>query len=183
MRSLLRAALSTSFIGLLAPGLAIAMSLLVAPASALAASPDHVNEVGSWDAQDFCGTGVTVTIGFKATETFWDSKAHEEVQYTPTNPANGLQVIVHQSATSTSEVIPEANGGYAIAFDSRGTQEQIKPAHGGVITRDAGNLSVVDHFDANDNFLGSDASWKGPHPEYEAGGTLFCAALLEALDM
>jgi hypothetical protein len=159
------------------------LMLAIAPA-ALAAGPIHENIQGTDVDDDFCGTGQTVNVAFKGVLNGWDDKAFGHISNTWTNPENGVSVVESFSGGGRFiAIVDDGGGSYTIVSDRVGIPAKIKPAHGGVIIQDVGRVIFYDHFDADDNYLGTDVVVYGPHPDLEAGFTLWCEAMIEALGL
>jgi len=174
---------------LLSLALGALMVLVLGAGTVLAAKPEHIKETGTFQLPPaYCGLGVTLDVAFKSTRNlFWDGdwlkKSTNQTTYVISTAGNDNVVTRRQAGSGTSVVVPEANGGYAIVNTGRGQAEQIKGQHGGVLLRDAGDLVITDHFDAADNYLGSDVSIRGPHPDFESDFTAQCAAMKEGLGL
>ena len=64
---------------------------------------------------------------------------------------------------------------------SPGTYE-IGPGNGRVLLRDAGVITFRDTFDLETGeFLGTEVTVSGPHPEADSDFTLFCETIVAAL--
>jgi hypothetical protein len=161
--------------------------LALGAGSVLAAKPEHISESGTFDIPDYCGTGVTLEVAFTSVRNYWATESSEKLtfqtKYVLTAATSDDVVIRTESGQSTFKVVPEANGGYALIGSGAGTPERIKLEHGGLLTRDAGVLTFVDHFDADDNYLGTDVIVRGPHPDFESDFTVQCEVTTEALNM
>jgi hypothetical protein len=161
--------------------------LVVGAGSVLAAKPEHISETGSFEIPDYCGTGVTLEIAFTSVRNYWADEDSEKVtyqtRYVLTAVTSDDAVIRSESGQSTFKFVSEANGGYALVSTRAGTPERIKLEHGGLLTRDAGVLTFVDHFDATDNYLGTDVIVRGPHPDFESDFAVQCEVTTEALNM
>lgn len=176
MRSLISLALGTVLV------------LVIGAGSVMAARPEQIRETGTFQLPDFCGTGTTVDVAFTSNRTLhWAGdelrKVTFQTKYVATAATSDNVVIDHQTGQSRFEIVPEANGGYAVVNSGRGLAEQIKLKNGPVLIRDAGLITFVDHFDADDNYLGTDITIHGPHPDFESNFALQCEVFTEALEL
>jgi hypothetical protein len=172
MRALFRAALVTVLL------------LILAPVAAFAAAPGRDVINGSDQDTDFCGTGETVNVTFKGILNGWDDKAFGHIQWTWVNPANGASVVEIFSGGGKVSTIDDGDGAYTIVFVRQGLPEQLRIAGGGLLAHDAGLVAIYDHFDADDNYLGTDVVvLAGPHPFKESESDLFCDLMIEALGL
>ena len=79
-------------------------------------------------------------------------------------------------------LIDEQAGTITFVTSYAGLPEKIQTAHGAVLLRDAGIISFADTFDlATGEFLGSEVTIKGPHPEADSDFVLFCEVITAAL--
>ena len=165
--------------------LALFLALLVTlgGASVSAGAPDHETITGSEDVADFCGTGQTVTVSFRGVLNIWDDKAFGHIANTWTNPLNGATAIESFSGGGKFRVVDDAGGGYTVISERQGMPVQIRLASGRLLLRDAGYIAFHDHFDADDNYLGTDVVVHGPHPDFEADFQLWCEVMVEALGL
>jgi hypothetical protein len=177
MRSLLSLALGTALV------------LTFGFGSTLAAQPEQIRETGTFQlAPDYCDTGVTLDVAFWSVRTvFWDGedvvKVTYSTKYVVTRIGSDEVMIRTESGQVAFKIVPETNGGYAIVSSGRGLPELIKSEHGRVLLRDAGEIVTVDHFDADGNFLGSDITIHGPHPDFDSDSAAQCDATKEALGL
>jgi len=148
---------------------------------AVAAGPDHETIRGSDVDTDFCGTGQTVNVAFKGAFNGWQDKAFGHIQTTWTNPANGIAVYDSFSGGGKISFIDDGDGAYTIAITRVGQPFRLQYVGGPVIVRDAGLIIVHDHFDADDNYLGTDVVVvNGPHPGVEVD---WCGLMVELLQL
>ncbi len=140
--------------------------------STLAAKPEQIRESGTFEIPDYCGTGVTLEVAFTSNRTYWPGDDLEKVtfqtKYVLTADTSDDVVIRTEAGRTTIRVVPEAGGGYAVIVSTAGVPERIKLQHGELLTRDAGVITFTDHFDADDNYLGTDVTVRGPHPDFES---------------
>ena len=68
---------------LLSLALGAVLLLTAGAASALAAKPDkeHISETGDFEIPDYCGTGVTLEIGFTSVRNYWFGDDSEKLTY------------------------------------------------------------------------------------------------------
>jgi hypothetical protein len=167
---------------------ALVTALAMAPGSALGAKPvaqfhDHFTDSFS---SEICGIPVDVEI--VVTDNFFvyadDSfKDTSSVRQTFTNPANGKSIIVSSAGQVSGQAIVDEEAGTITFLTSfKGLPEKIQTAHGAVLLRDAGIITFADTFDLETgDFLGSEVTVKGPHPEADSDFTLFCEVVTAAL--
>lgn len=158
--------------------------LLLASLAGSALGADHVriNEVGTDD--DFCGTGASVDYSVKGHINLFENKITGGTRTTLTNPLTGASIIDSVAGQVRFERVDGADGAYTFLEIRVGSPEKLKLAHGEVLTMDVGNLVIAHHFDADDNYLGSElVKLSGPHPDFESDFTLWCELALEALGL
>ncbi len=64
----------------------------------------------------------------------------------------------------------------------KGLPEKVQTTHGPVLTRDAGLITFADTFDlGTGDFIGSEVTVNGPHPEADSDFLLLCEVITEAL--
>ena len=100
-----------------------------------------------------------------------------------TNPDNGVSVVSLVSGTAQFDVRDDGDGAYTLISIRTGRPGSLKIVNGPYLFQDVGKITFYDHFDADDNYLGTDVVVNGPHPEYESGFTLFCDAAIAALGL
>jgi len=155
----------------------------VLAAKPIAAFHDHFTDSFSGE---ICG--ISVDIKLVVTDNFFlygdDSfKDTSSAMQTFTNPANGKSVVLSSAGNvQGTALIDEQAGTITFVTTYRGLPEKIQTAHGAVLLRDAGVISFADTFDiATGEFLGSEVTVKGPHPEADSGFVLFCEVITGAL--
>jgi hypothetical protein len=172
---------------LLSLALGAALVLTIGAGSVVAAKPIHIMEAGEFDIPDYCGTGVTLEVAFTSVRNVWLADDFEKVtfqtKYVATAATSDEVVIRTESGQQTVRVVTLESGGFDVHINTAGTPERIKTAHGGLLTRDAGLITFIDHFDADENYLGTDVSIKGPHPDFESDFAVQCQVTTAALDM
>jgi hypothetical protein len=163
-----------------------ALAVLAGPA--LAARPiaqfhDHFTDSFSGE---ICGIAVDIDIVVTdnfllyADESFKDTSS---VMQTFTNPETGQSVVVSSAGQVTgTAVIDEEAGTITFVTSFIGLPERIQTQQGPILLRDAGVITFADTFDLEtEEFLGSEVTITGPHPEAESDFTLFCEVITEAL--
>lgn len=136
---------------------------------------------------DVCGISVDVTV--RSTDNFFldpdgSFKDTYSFKQTFTNPANGKSVIVSgagQVVSSAAIVDPTAN---TVTFSTyKGLPEKIQTPKGPVVSRDAGLITFTNTFDlTTGDFISQSINVsKGPHPEADSNGPLFCDVITQAL--
>jgi hypothetical protein len=147
----------------------------------MAAGPDHETIRGTDVDTDFCGTGQTVNVAFQGAFNGWDDQAFGHIQTTWTNPANGIAVYDSFSGGGTISFIDDGDGAYTVVITRVGQPFRLQYVGGPVIVRDAGLITLFDHFDADDNYLGTDVVVvNGPHPGIELD---WCGLMVELLQL
>lgn len=162
--------------------------VLAFPAAALAARPvatfhDHFTDSFP---SDICGIPVQVDVVVSdnffvyADGSFKDAASN---MATFTNPDNGKSVVVSSAGTVTgTAIIDEQANTITFVTTFTGLPEKIQTAQGRILTRDAGIISFRDTFDlATGDFLGTEVTISGPHPEADADFALFCDVVTGAL--
>ena len=174
--NLLRAILTALVVVLALPGAALA-------AKPIAAFHDHFTDSFSGD---ICG--IPVNIKVVVTDNFFlyadDSfKDTSSAMQTFTNPDNGRSVVLSSAGNvQGTALIDEQAGTITFVTTYRGLPEKIQTARGAVLLRDAGVISFADTFDLQTgDFLGSEVTIKGPHPEADSGFVAFCQVITAAL--
>ena len=162
---------------------AIAGSLLVAlwAAPVAAAKPQHDRIRDSASDPDFCGTGQTVNMTVKGTFNGWEDKATGHIKTTWTNPANGIGIYDAISGRGTVSFVDDGGGAYTVVTTRTGQPFRLQYVKGPVIIHDAGKIVFEDHFDADDNYLGTDVIVdNGQHPGF---GIDWCELMVDLLDL
>ena len=169
--------------------LALALAIYLIPGTALAASKpiaqfhDHFTDTFS---TELCGIDVdaviVVTDNFFLYEddTFKDTSS---VRQTFTNPDTGKSVMVSSGGTvKGTAIIDEDAGTITFVTSFVGLPEKIQLPRGRVLTLDAGIITFEDTFDLETfEFLGTQVTVHGPHPEADADFELFCETIVPAL--
>lgn len=162
---------------------AAVLVLALGPVSALAAAPDRDVISGSDIDNDFCGTGETVLVTFRGILNGWDDKAFGHISSTWTNPTNGASVVDSFSGGGKVSVIDDGDGAYTVVLIREGLPASLRLVGGPLLAHDVGLVAMYDHFDADDNYLGSDVVvLAGPHPLKE-DPDLWCNLMIEALGL
>lgn len=161
---------------------------LAVPATALAAQPvaqfhDHFTESFS---ADLCGIPVDAQI--VVTDNFFEFadgsfKDTSSFMGTFTNPVNGASVMISSAGqVRGTSIIDEDAGTITFVTSFLGLPERIQLPHGRVLLRDAGIITFADTFDlATGDFLGSEVTMHGPHPEAESDFAAFCEVVVPVL--
>jgi hypothetical protein len=169
--------------------MALALALFLVPGTALAGSKliaqfhDHFTDSFP---TDLCGIEVDAVIAVTDNFFLYENDTFKDaisVRQTFTNPDTGKSVQVSSAGTVTgSAIIDEEAGTITFVTSYVGLPEKIQTARGRVLTRDAGIITFRDTFDlATGDFLGTQVSVHGPHPEAEQEFALFCATVVPAL--
>jgi len=171
----------------LAAGLALALAL--APGVGAARLVDRGHDSGTDTfADNVCGIDGTTTVRFVdnfqefANNTFKDQF---KLDQTFTSAATGKSVLIHAANQASGPNDPVDNGDGTVTFTVvfKGLPEQIKLPNGRVLSRDAGNVTLFQTFDAaTGEFLGQTfGNEKGPHPNLESDLEAFCDVIVPAL--
>ena len=168
---------------------ALITGLAVLPASALGSKPveqfhDHFTESFS---DEICG--IPVDVNLVVTDNFFlyadgSSKDTSSFRGTFTNPVNGKSVVISSAGliSGPPPIVDEDAGTITFSTTFKGLPEKIQTANGPVLLRDAGFVTFADTFDLETGeFISSEITVKGPHPELDSDFTLFCEVISEAL--
>ena len=168
---------------------AVFTALIVAlPGATLAAKPiaalhDHFTDSFP---SDICG--IPVQVDLVVSDSFFEYadgsfKDAASFMSTFTNPDNDKSVVLSSAGTVTgTAVIDEQANTITFVTTFKGLPEKIQTAHGRILTRDAGIISFRDTFDlTTGDFLGTEVTINGPHPEADADFALFCDVVTGAL--
>jgi hypothetical protein len=165
------------------------VGLLIVPATAQAAGPQHVNFSGTATNVDLCG--INTTLAFEGVDNFFPvlnssgnliafKDTHQE-QDTFT-AANGKSVITRTAFQETSSLTVNPDGSFTVLFTYKGKPEQIATPHGPVVSQDVGIATFVNLFDSSGHLISQTVLVdKGPHPDLESGFTLFCQVVIPLL--
>jgi len=170
-------------------GLAATILVALLASSAGAAPPvqqfhGKFSDVNPTDNQ--CGiAGSSYDSGMDNIQVFADGTFKDEftLKYVFTSDATGKSFEIHvaQQMTSTLEVV-NPDGSMTFIDTFKGLPEQIKIPNGPQLSRDAGNVTFLDTFDASGNFLSRTVvDEKGPHPDLDSDFSLFCDVIVPAL--
>ena len=167
--------------------------LAVLATGALAANPtvNHFSDSGTFTADDFCGTGQTMNGTFAVKGTEWltpnqiDYRNTAQGNNTLTNPANGNTIVISFAGPFTAQVLSiNPDGGVTELDTFKGLPEQLKTAQGTFLFRDAGYIEFLRTFDSDGNILSSQIVIdRGPHPDAETDGAVFCDLATTALGL
>jgi hypothetical protein len=172
-----------------APTLALFTGLAVLSGTARGTAPQrfHNHFVDSFST-NLCGIAVDVNI--IVTDNFFlysdgSSRDTYSVMQTFTNPANGKSVTVSGAGqiVGSQAIVDQAANTVTFAVTYKGLPEKIQTVNGPIIVRDAGLITFTNTFDltTGDFISQSITVSKGPHPEADAEGALFCQVITEAL--
>lgn len=170
--------------------LLVALTMLVVlPASALGAKPvaqfhDHFTESFS---DELCG--IPVDVDLMVTDNFFlyadgSTKDTSSFMGTFTNPLNGQSVVISSAGliSGPPPIVDEDAGTITFSTTFKGLPEKIQTAHGRVLSRDAGLITFADTFDLETGeFISSEVTVNGPHPEADSDFELLCEVVSEAL--
>jgi hypothetical protein len=162
--------------------------VLAIPGAALAAPPiasfhDHFTDSFP---DEVCG--IPVQTELVVSDNFFEFadgsfKDASSFRATFTNPDNGNSVVVSAAGTATgTAVIDEQAGTITFVTTYKGLPEKIQTGNGQILTRDAGIITFSDSFSlATGEFLGTDVTINGPHPEADSGFALYCQVVTAGL--
>jgi hypothetical protein len=138
-------------------------------------------------ADNICGIdGTSVVSGMDNIQEFADGTFKDQFRldqfFTSAATGKSVEIFVAEQFTSKG---PIDNGDGTVAFVDtfKGMPEKLKIPHGPILSRDAGNVTFLDTFDATTgDFISSVvAGEKGPHPDLDSGFALFCDVIVPAL--
>jgi len=172
---------------------ALIAAFAILPASAFGANPEifHVHFMDTEEDVDVCGITVDiVSEGVFTDKAFFDQDGNF-VRFNSTASAtstltaeNGKSVTISNAGqfTDVEPLVDEEAGTITFFTTFKGLPEKIQTANGRVLLRDAGVITFADTFDLETGeFISSEVTIKGPHPEAESDFTLFCEVITEAL--
>ncbi len=170
-------------------GLAAAL-LMALMASSAAAAPIVQEFHGTFSDtnpnDNLCGiAGSSVDSGMDNIQVFADGTFKDQFtfQYYFTASGSGktVEIFVAQQFTSVGPTV-NPDGTLTFADTFKGLPETLKLPNGPIISRDAGNVTFLDTFDADGNFISRTiASEQGPHPDLDSDFALFCDVIVPAL--
>jgi hypothetical protein len=173
---------------LAALGLVVFSVLLAMPGGALAAKPTfHDNFTDTITDNNICGVDGTSTIRVNNVVTLTDTSFKTTGSYTEVFVADdGRTATLHTGGQATGHFVDNGDNTTTFYNTWKGLPEQIRGGGGGVATRDAGLLTLVQVVDfsdpANPVLISSEFTAEhGPHPEADADFAIFCDAFLTAL--
>lgn len=159
------------------------LAALISPAAVIAAKPDQEWVRDSFVDDDFCGTGQTVSVSIEGVINWMPDAGWGHVTETWTNPENNVSVITSFAGGGKFGFIDDGDGAYTLVTQRMGMPVKIRLGGGTVLTRDAGLIIFYDHFDADDEYLGTDVEVRGgPHPGIDPGYD-WCDLMVEALGL
>jgi hypothetical protein len=173
---LVRAVFTALIVALALPGAVLA-------AKPVAAFHDHFTDAFSGE---ICGIPVEIKVVVSdnfflyADDSFKDASS---AMQTFTNPDNGKAVVLSSAGTVTgTAVIDEQANTITFVTSYKGLPEKIQAANGPILLRDAGVITFSDTFDlTTGDFIGSEVTISGPHPEADSDFVLFCEVVTAAL--
>ena len=155
-------------VGLIASAMAATQALGSSPSAVAGNPPPLCNSPtsqvvschfsGSFADDDFCGTGQTVDVAFDGRFTVpldrnqaAGSSNNSEQDVVLTNPSTGATVLTHSAYRFTGTLISgDPSAVHTLQWVFKGAAEIIRVPHGGVLSRDAGDLVVNATFDGDD---------------------------------
>jgi hypothetical protein len=169
----------------------VAIVAVVIPASGVAAGRvlfhSHENFSDTFP-DNICGIDGTSVV--KGVDDFWvyandlvkDNVTLDQV-FTATASGKAVRIHVAQQFTSNDQPIDNGDGTVTFIDTFKGLPEQLKIDHGPVLSRDAGNVTLVRIFDGTtgDFISQTVSSEKGPHPDLDSDFAVFCDVLIPAL--
>lgn len=164
---------------LTAIALAVLAVAIAFPAGSVAGKPDHTR-IDETYADSLCGVPVTVHDEGHVISSISGNIEKDRYEFHTTfTTASGVVVLLHDVGTASGTITPVANGDgtYTSTLTYKGLPEQFKLPHGGVLTRDAGSLTIVDTLDSNFQLIDEQLISHGPHPEAASGFALECQIL------
>jgi hypothetical protein len=136
---------------------------------------------------DICGVEVDAVVVVTDNFFLYEDGSFKDVMsvsQTFTNPETGKSVILSSAGTvtGTDAIIDETAGTVTFVTSFVGLPEKIQAANGRVLLRDAGVITFTDTFDLETGeFLGTEVTVSGPHPEAASDFNLFCETIVPAL--
>lgn len=164
----------------------LVLVLGVSPVAQAAPPDNHFSESGSFLVRNFCGTGEAVRVTFSVKGTFHDRKRGTDFvtvhgKETLTARSTGKTVLGHFANRVTDEFVENADGTLTIRTTIKGLPQHYRLEGGGLITRDAGVITITVTIDEDGELISEEITFKGPHPEAASGFTRFCRLIPEAL--
>jgi hypothetical protein len=170
---------------------AFVAALAIVPGTALAAKPIeqfHGNFTDSFS-DELCEIPVDFVVVGTENVFLYDDESFRgtlSVRQTVTNPANGNSVIISSARQirGSAPVVDEEAGTITFLVSFKGLPEKIQTANGPVLLRDAGIATFANTFDlATGDFISTEIVFlKGPHPDLDSDGALFCEVITGALE-
>ena len=160
-------------------------------ASSAGAAPivEHGHSSGTDTFVDqICGIDGTTTRRFVddfqvfANNTFKDQFSGKAI-FTSEATGKSVSIFAAQQASGPNDPIDNGDGTITFVTTFKGLPELLKIPNGPVLSRDAGNVTLFQTFDATTGeFISTTFSGeKGPHPDLESGFELFCDVIVPAL--
>jgi len=131
---------------------------------------------------DLPGTKVDAQLG--NVQVFADGTAKIEGKeiYSFTSALTGKSIESRSEEQQTTNVIDNGDGTISLVFAFKGLEQQLKLPNGSMLMREAGPVTFTLTLKAvTFEFVSFSVSERGPHPDIESGGDLFCAVVVPAL--
>jgi hypothetical protein len=166
--------------------------LMALTASSAGAAPivdhGHSSDTFTVVGDNICGIdGTTVQSFVDNFQVFADNTFKDQFRGTAvfTSAATGksVEILAAQQASGPNDPIDNGDGTITFVTTFKGIPELLKIPNGPVLSRDAGNVTLFQTFDATTgDFISTTFSGdKGPHPDLESGFALFCDVIVPAL--
>ena len=172
-------------------GVSLVLLTWSAALPALAANPQVNTFKDSWSGEedpDFCGTGETITFSgsVRVTEQLAPNHADFTATFSGhdvlTNPETGDQVFSHWAGHVTETFVSgDDEGIHVIESTTRGLPESFRLPGGGVLTLDAGSITLLLTFDGEEFVSLEVVVQHGPHPAADSDFEQFCEIMPAAL--
>jgi hypothetical protein len=102
--------------------------------------------------------------------------------YSFTSALTGKSIESRSEEQQTTNVIDNGDGTISLVFAFKGLEQQLKLPNGSMLMREAGPVTFTLTLKAvTFEFVSFTVSERGPHPDIESGGDLFCAVVVPAL--
>jgi hypothetical protein len=168
--------------------LAVALALpAVAPAAPVVKGPPtfHERVVEDFVADDFCGTGESVSVQIERQETVWEGEdafkvvLNEKVLFTH----DGVTLVAQSAGRVLGIFLPAQEGAaQTVEIVETGLRARLKLPNGGVLTSDHGLLHYIISFDEDDEVVDVEILRdRGGHPAFASD--VFCQAATAAFGL
>jgi hypothetical protein len=133
-----------------------------------------------------CGIdGSSVSNGVFNGQVYADGsvKGENVFHYVFTSAATGKSIEIFGAGQSGGTATENGDGTITFVTVVKGLPEKLKIPNGPTLSRDAGNVTIIQTFDeaTGDLISQSIPSESGPHPDLDSGGTVFCDVIVPAL--